>query len=183
FPFRLYYHERTLREFQNAIQNIRDRLLSYAWTQEVSRAAIRTRSLSMIELRYHEANARQPVDARAFLTRYQHVEELLKEKGFAVYSEPQKTPSQIQELDKEQTLLIAKYNRFLVNRLGLDRAKAYRTIEHDIVVWQTVKYLRQRGSSLLDIGALFLTADQNLYAFDWQEMRPKGGTGHVILPN
>jgi hypothetical protein len=65
FPFKLYYHERTLREFQNAIQNIRERLLSYAWTQEVSRVAIRTRSLSTIELRYHEANARNPVDARA----------------------------------------------------------------------------------------------------------------------
>jgi hypothetical protein len=183
FPFKLYYHERTLREFQNAIYNIRERLLSYAWTQELSRAAIRTRSLSTIELRYHEANAHNPVDARAFLTKYQHVEELLKEKGFTVYREPQKGPAQIDQLEKEQTLLIAKYNRFLVNRLGFDRAKAYRTIEHDMIVWQTVKYLRQRGSSVLDIGALFLTADQNLYAFDWNEMRPEDGTGHVILPN
>jgi hypothetical protein len=183
FPFKLYYHEHTLREFQNAIYNIRERLLSYAWTQELSRAAIRTRSLSTIELRYHEANARNPVDARAFLTKYQHVEELLKEKGFTVYREPQKSPAQIDQLEKEQTLLIAKYNRFLVNRLGFDRAKAYRTIEHDMIVWQTVKYLRERGSSVLDIGALFLTADQNLYAFDWNEMRPKDGTGHVILPN
>jgi hypothetical protein len=158
-------------------------LLSYGWTQELSRAAIRTQSLGTIELRYHEANARTPIDARAFLTKYEHVEELLKEKGFTVYREPPKGPAKVEELDKEQTLLIAKYNRFLVNRLGLDRAKAYRTIEHDMVVWQTVKYLRHEGSSVLDIGALFLTADQNLYAFDWNEMRPTGGSGHVILPN
>jgi hypothetical protein len=183
FPSKLFYHERTLREFQSAIHHIRDRMLSYAWTQELSRAAIRTRSLSTIEMRYHEANARSPVDARAFLTKYEHVEELLREKGFTVYREPQRGPTQLKELDNEQTLLIAKYNRFLVNRLGLDRAKAYRTIEHDMVVWQTVKYLRRQGSSVLDIGALFLTADQNLYSFDWTEMRPNGGTGHVILPN
>ena len=119
-------------------------MLSYAWTQELSRAAIRTRVLSTIEERYHEANAKSPVDARAFLTKYEHIEELLREKGFAVYREPQRTANQQQELDNERTLLIAKYNRFLVNRLGLDRAKAYRTIEHDMNVWQTVKYLRRQ---------------------------------------
>ena len=158
-------------------------MLNFRWTQDLSRAALRVRSLSIIELRYHEANAARPVDARAFLAKYEHVEELLREKGFSVYREPQRSPAQIEELDKEQTLLIAKYNAFLVNRLGLDRAKAYRTIEHDMAVWQTVKYLRHGGSSVLDIGALFLTADRNLYAFDWQQMRPAGGTGHVILPD
>ncbi len=183
FPFKLFYHERTLQEFQSAIRNIRYRMLNFRWTQDLSRAALRVRSLSIIELRYHEANAVRPVDARAFLAKYEHVEELLREKGFSVYREPQRSPAQIEELDKEQTLLIAKYNAFLVNRLGLDRAKAYRTIEHDMAVWQTVKYLRHGGSSVLDIGALFLTADRSLYAFDWQQMRPSGGTGHVILPD
>ena len=183
FPFKLFYHERTLREFQSAIRNIRDRMLTYSWTQELSRAATHLNSLSTIELRYHEANSRSPVDARAFLTKYEHIEELLREKGFTVYREPQRTLGQLDDLDKEQTLLIAKYNGFLVSRGGFDHAKRYRTIEHDMVVWQTVKYLRRQGSSVLDIGALFLTADQNLYAFDWQKMRQKGETGHVILPN
>jgi hypothetical protein len=50
-------------------------MLNFRWTQDLSRAALRVRSLSIIELRYHEANAVRPVDARAFLAKYEHVEE------------------------------------------------------------------------------------------------------------
>jgi hypothetical protein len=183
FPFKLYYHERTLDEFYSALSHIRERLISYKWTTELSRAAVRTRSLGLIEHRYHEANSVRPTDPRVFLTKYEHVEQILLDKGFTIYREPQRSPLILEALDKEQTLLYAKYNAFLVNRLGLDRTKSYKTIEHDVVVWQTVKGLRRQGTTALDIGALLLTADANLYAFDWQKLRPKGATGHVILPN
>lgn len=183
FPFKLYYHERTLEEFQAALNRIRDRLLGYNWTQNLSRAAIRTRDLTTIEQRYHEANARRPVDARVFLTKYEHVEQILLEKGFSIYREPNVAQSQEQNLENEHTLLIHKYNAFLVDRLGMDKAKAYRTIEHDMTVWQSVKRQRRSGGSALEIGALFLTADHNLFAFDWQRLRAHNAPGHVILPN
>jgi hypothetical protein len=82
FPFKLYYHERTLEEFQAALKRIRDRLVGYHWTQSLSRAAINTRNLSTIEQRYHEANATRSVDARVLLTKYEHIEQILLEKGF-----------------------------------------------------------------------------------------------------
>lgn len=183
FPFKLYYHERTLEEFQAALNRIRHRILGYSWTQSLSRAAIRTRDLTTIEQQYHAANARRPVDARVFLTKYEHVEQILLEKGFSIYREPDLAPSQMQNLEGELAVLIEKYNIFLVDRLGLDKAKGYRTIQHDMTVWQTVKRQRRSGSSALEIGALFLTADHNLFAFDWQRLRAPNAPGHVILPN
>lgn len=183
FPFKLYYHERTLEEFQAALNRIRHRLLGYSWTQNLSRAAIRTRDLTTIEQQYHEANSRRPIDARVFLTKYDHVEQILLEKGFSIYREPEMGPSQSQNLEAELQVLIQKYNAFLVDRLGMDKAKGYRTIEHDMAVWHSVKRQRRSGMSALDIGALFLTADHNLFAFDWQRLRTNNTPGHVILPN
>jgi hypothetical protein len=171
FPFKLYYHERTLEEFQAALGRIRDRIVGPRWTQNLSRAALRTRELTVIEQRYHEANARAPIDARVFLTKYEHVEQMLREQGFTVYREPATPASEKQSTENEHTLLIHKYNAFLVDRLGMDRAKTYRTIEHDMTVWQSVKRQRRSGDSVLQIGALFLTADHNLFAFDWRRLR------------
>jgi hypothetical protein len=111
------------------------------------------------------------------------VEQILLEKGFSIYREPDVLQSQKESLDNEHTLLIHKYNAFLVDRLGMDKAKSYRTIEHDMTVWQSVKRQRKNGGSALEIGALFLTADHNLFAFDWQRLRTQNTPGHVILPN
>ena len=183
FPFKLYYHERTLGEFHSALNQIRQRMVSFNWSQELSRAAVRTRRLGLIETRFHEANSARLTDPRVFLTKYEHVETILLEKGFSIYREPQRSPAQKEALDKERTLLVERYNAFLVNRLGMDHAKRYRTIDHDMLLWQTVKGLRRQGTTVLDIGALFLTADNNLYAFDWQKLRGKDETGHIILPN
>jgi hypothetical protein len=183
FPFKLYYHERTLEEFQAALNRIRHRLLGYHWTQNLSRAATRTRDLTTIEQQYHEANARRPIDAGVFLTKYEHVEQILFDKGFSIYREPDLAPAQKENWETEMASLIEKYNMFLVDRLGLDKAKGYRTIEHDMTVWHCVKRQRRSGTSALEIGALFLTADHNLFAFDWQRLRTPNAPGHVILPN
>jgi hypothetical protein len=52
-----------------------------------------------------------------------------------------------------------------------------------MTVWQSVKRQRRSGGSALEIGALFLTADHNLFVFDWQRLRANNAPGHVILPN
>jgi len=178
FPFKLYYHKETLDEIHRTLEAIGHRLRSQKWQPSISRAAIRTGQLSGLELRYHEKNAESPIDPEVFLSKYEGIIELLKDRGFMIYQDTY-TPT---DHDKERRdRLIADYDEFVqqVRR----RPKPYEALNHDIVVWETVRRIREQGASILDIGAVFLTADFYLYLFDWQHLRKSHEPGHVVLPN
>jgi len=178
FPFKLYYHEETLNEIRHTLGAIGHRLRSQRWQPSISRAAIRTGQLSGLELRYHEKNAESPIDPDVFLSKYEGIVELLKDRGFTIYRDSYRP----NEHDTERKgSLISEYDEF-VQRVRR-RSKPYEALNHDIVVWETVSRIRGRGASVLDIGAVFLTADFYLYLFDWQHLRSQGEPGHVVLPN
>jgi len=178
FPFKLYYHEETINEIRRTLDAIGRRLRRQRWQPSVSRAAIRLGQLTGLELRYHEKNGEFPVDPDVFLSKYEGIVELLKDRGFMIYRDSYRQTDQDTE---KKGQLIAEYDEF-VQRVR-KRSKPYEALNHDIVVWDTVRRIRGKGASILDIGALFLTADFYLYLFDWQHLRSPQEPGHVVLPS
>lgn len=174
----MYYHEETLKEIQNVINSIGDRLRGRRLSQALSRAAIRDGRLSNLELKYHQKNAQAPLDPEVFLSQYRYVQDILEEKGFTIYRVPNRNAA----LDEERHKLVAEYNDFLEQNRP-NRPKPYSSINHDVAVWQTVRGLRKKASSPLEVGAFLLTADYSLYTFDWYRIRQQGEIGLVVLPN
>lgn len=177
-PFRLYYHEKTLEEFSNAIESAGYRLKGRSWSQSLSRAAVRSHQFSGIELRYHEKNALSPLSPDIFISKYEHATELLNGLGLTIY----RSSGVNKDLDRQRHEMVAQYDEYIKQnrRRG---SKAYEVLNHDMILWQTVEQLRVNGSSVLDARAFMLSIDYYLYSFDWQNLRHKTHVGKVLLPN
>lgn len=187
-PFELYYHEESLREMQETIARAEKRLRNSTWPPALSRAVIQTRPQDLVGLEYkfHEANAEHQIEPDAYFLKFRHVDRVLSAQGFKIFRHSAKriVDEQGEEKLDEQTLdLISKYQRFLAGRLPPNKQKDFNIIKHDIVVWLATKGLRKNGASGLDVGAIMLSADQRLFAFDWGVLSGKNGVGVVILPS
>ena len=182
-PFDLYYHEDSLLEMQETIAATQKWLSRVKWSSGLSRSVTATRpyELTGLELKFHEANAQHQIDPTNFFLKYRHVEKLLNEHGFKIYRRPDRVD--IERVDGATGDMISAYTRFLEDRWPHHRAKSFPTIKHDIVVWRTAKALRRIGATGLDVGALLLSADQRLFAFDWSILREGGSLGVVVLPS
>lgn len=182
-PFDFYYHEDSLQEMQETIAATQKRLSQVSWSSGLSRAALATRrfELTGLELKYHEANAQHQVDPVTYFLKYRHVEKLINEKGIKIYRRP--NGSRTETLDEETGDLISAYARFLQDRWPSHRPKPFSVIKHDIVVWKAAKALRRPGATGLDVGALLLSADQRLFAFDWGKLSGSDHLGVVVMPS
>jgi hypothetical protein len=176
-PFKIYYHEETLLELRRTIGSIADGLKGRHWTQALSGAALKTGIVSGLEQKYHQLNAESPIDPEIFFSKYEYIEELLKEQGFKIYR-TNSTP----ELDSERHHLVAEYKNFIDTHRPA-RPKGYAALNHDIAVWQTIKHLQRKGASVFESGAFLLTTDFYLYRFDWQKLRDNNSIGTVMLSN
>ena len=174
-PFRLRYHEATERELTNTLFYYRQLLAKQRWPQQISRAAIASRALSNIELRYHKQNAVAPIDAEDYFAPYEHWDVLLSDKKVAVYR-----VTQSQECLRERAQLEGEYSDFL-DRIG--RRKAEEAIQHDMALLQAARSLRSQARSTLDAGALLLTWDYQLCLFDWKTSRERGMRRCVVPPS
>ena len=179
FPFKLYYHAATLREIENTLESIGERLKAQRWRQVMSRAVVRSGVLTGVERRFHEKNAVQPIDAELFMARFKDVQGLLKQHGALVWRPIEKLDPRT---DEEKWLQIADYKEFLEKRRP-DRPKPYEAMNHDVTVWRDVERLRSKGTSILEAGALFLSADYSLYQWVWRRRRSKADIGSVVLPS
>lgn len=180
-PFKLYYHERTLRELQDTIAAIGRRLRQRRWTQEISRAAVRAAAdsgeLSSVELAYHAVNAKTPTSPDLFLSKYENMEPLLAARGFTIYRESGTSPVSVEVKGR----LVADYDAYVRGERPA-RPKPYEAIDHDIVLWLAVSHLRENRRSVLDSGALFLTNDFLLYRYAWRHLRKPGEISGVVVP-
>jgi hypothetical protein len=178
-PFKLYYHTETLAEIRRTLDATHDFMRQFRYSQAVSRAAVSTGRVSGVELRYHEVNCKSPASVDDFFAKYSHVPELLKSLGCVVFRpNTRETPT----VDQKGPL-IAEYDDF-VKKVRPGRPKAYPALDHDIVVWWTINVRRAAASgTMLDAGALFLTADYLFYRFDWQRLRKPGTLGAAVLPS
>jgi hypothetical protein len=172
-PFDLRYHEETADEIRATILHYGGNLGSQHWSSALSRAAITARSLSGIELKYHEQNARSSIDPKDFLRPYEHFDVLLKDRGIRVYNPRE---------DRRQACidLYQDYNKFLVDK---HRDKPYKTVYHDATVLDTVRQLRSKAPSSLEAAALLITCDYWLFQFDRDSVRQNKHLACVLLPN
>lgn len=172
-PFRLRYHSRTLRELVNTLSYYGSILRARHWSRDLSRAAIRSKNLSGIELRYHTLNAEVGMDPDTFLAQFRHLDVLLKDRQIDVFNSPT-------DRQTERATLLAEYREFLKAR---GREKARDSIEHDTTVLDAVRAQRSRTASTLEAGALLLTCDYSLYEFDSLGSRSGAMLATAVTPN
>lgn len=174
-PFRLRYHEATVREMTNTLFYFGKELNKQKWPQKISNAIVTSGALSGVELRYHTKNAQQPVSVEDFLAPLQHWQILLKDKGIDVYN-----------TDSSQARLMARanleveYSDFLA---GIHREKPYDAIQHDMTVLEAVQSLRTNAKTTLNAGSLLVTCDYQLFRFDFEHSRKDGRHHSTVLPS
>jgi len=175
FPFKLYYHVKTLEEMQRTVGYYGDKIRSQTWRPSISRRALQLPHLSGIERKYHEKNAETSVGPDIFLSQYEHLSNRFNDEyGFSIYR-----PTHLQIDDQQRYDLMAEYDEFLNGR----RDKSYEVKEHDILLWQTVRAMRTPGQTGLEAGAFFLTVDYIFYTFDRDRLRNNKEISTTILPN
>ncbi|HET6409848.1 MAG TPA: hypothetical protein VFG14_18300, partial [Chthoniobacteraceae bacterium] len=174
-PFRLRYHEATVREMTNTLYFFGKELNKQKWPQRISRAIVASGSLSGVELRYHAKNSEQSVSVDDFLAPLHHWQVLLKDKGIDVYNTDS---SQARLLERAN--LEAEYVDFLAS---IYREKPIDAIQHDMSVLETVQSLRTNAKTTLDAGSLLVTCDYNLFRFDFERSRNDGRHHSTVLPS
>jgi hypothetical protein len=172
-PFYLRYHERTEREMESTMLHYSEVLRAHRWTQAISRAAIRTKYISGIELKYHQINSEKGIDVDSFLQPYEHLDVLLKDKKISTFRTSDNRMS-------ERTELLFAYQEFL-KRHGIE--KPYESVEHDTTVLETVRHIRSNAKSSIEAGALLLTCDFMLFRFDWETSKKAGIPACAVFPN
>jgi hypothetical protein len=176
FPFTLKRHIKTESELNITVTNYEDELSKRRWSKSISRAALTSRFISGVETKYHQAYIESGVDVQSFFLPYHHADVLLEEKQI----EKDKTVTTDEKSQQRIATLIADYEEFL-KRKGRD--KFYKPIEHDMTLLDIVRQLRSDTRSTLDAGALIITCDYSLYAFDWEISKNQGLRPCTVLPN
>jgi hypothetical protein len=177
YPFRLYCHERTLREFNTIKTGVADRLSARRYPSQISKAYIqvaKARHSSGVEMSFHRRNAETEIDVAAFLARFDHIEELLKARNVDIYR--QNGP----DLDVEKKgAYVAEFEHFLGERPRAKKRR-YDALDHDISLWMYLQRIRSHSTSALRTGALLLSNDIMLHTFDKSFLMDRPGAKEVI---
>ncbi|MDP1624442.1 MAG: hypothetical protein Q8L64_01605 [bacterium] len=176
FPFSLKRHKKTQDELLSTVTKYEGDLSQRHWSKNISRAAITSRFLSGVEVKYHQAYIETGIDVQSFFRPYHHADVLLNERAIDSYDEKNIDDQSQQRI----ATLIADYEDFLKAK---GRDKPYKTIDHDMTVLDVARQLRGNAKSTLEAGALVLTCDYSLYAFDWEISKKQGVEPCTVLPN
>lgn len=176
FPFSLKRHIKTEGELNTTIIKYEDELSKRRWSKSIRRAALTSRFISGVETKYNQAYIESGIDVKSFFLPYRHADVLLDERQI----EKDKTSTSDENSQQRIATLIADYEEFL-KRKGRD--KFYKPIEHDMTLLDIVRQIRSDTKSTLDAGALIITCDYSLYAFDWEISRKQGMKPCTVLPN
>jgi len=173
-PFRLRYHEATMREMRHTISYYSTILRERRWSRGLSRAASTLTDLSGLEIKYHEQNAIQNIDVDEFLRPYQHLDVFLKEKGIDIYRSTEERLQERTDLHHEYEAFLKKHGR---------EDKTYETINHDATVLDAVRLRRSNSPSTLEAGALLVSCDYLLSLFDHKTACRSNHMACVVFPN
>ena len=174
-PFRLRYHDATVREMTNTLFYFEKELNRQKWPQKISRAVVASGSLSGVEMRYHSKNAEQPISVDDFVAPYRHWQILLKDKGIDVYHVDSSESRMRARADLE-----ADYVKYLTS---VNREKPIDAVQHDMTVLETVRSLRTNAKNTLDAGSILVTCDYHLFRFDFEESRNNNKHHSTVLPS
>ncbi len=174
-PFRLRYHEATVREMSNTLHFFGRELAKQKWPQKISRAIVTSGALSGMELRYHSKNAEQPISVGDFLAPFEHWQILLDDKEIKVYNTDSSQARLLARADLE-----AEYTDYLKS---VHREKPIEAVQHDMTVLETVQSLRTNAKTTLDAGSLLVTCDYHLFRFDFEHSQRNGRHHSTVLPS
>lgn len=174
-PFRLRYHEVTIREVSNTLHHFKEALRKKNWNQGISRAIVSSGALSGVELGYHTRNASTPVTVDDFFAPFEHWRILLKDTSIDVYN----VTSNADQLLNRATLE-AEYTEYLK---GVNREKPIDAIQHDMAILDTVRSLRSKARNTLEAGSLLVTCDYHLFKFDFEQSRQARAPHSTVLPS
>jgi hypothetical protein len=163
YPFQLYYHERTLRELNEIRNAIESSLSARRYSPQLSRGFVQYAEARgagyAVDLHFHRLNAGAEIDVEAFLSRFNHIEELLAANGVKIYR-------QSQELDTfTKGMYVAEFEH-LLKQIRPARPRRYEARDHDVVLWMSLQRMRTSSKSALRSGALLLSNDRALQTFD-----------------
>lgn len=166
YPFKLYYHERTLKEILEILDAARSSLRRRHFTPALSRAYLQytdTRGGGFgLERQFHEMNAKREIDTEAFLARFNHVEDLLRDRGIQRYNQ---AGPDLDTTSKGE--YIAEFEHFLAGRRRQGKPqRRYEALDHDVTVWMYLQRQRNSNTNALRSGALLLSNDYSLHGFD-----------------
>jgi hypothetical protein len=187
FPFKTYYHEKTLSELQRTIESVGRRLTKAQWTPAASAGLLAApRLLTSIEVKYHQQNVRTRTPPGVFLDRYSNIPGLLADLGLSIYRTS--TAGESEEASRMRYELVAEYEAFAKENAGPSRRyeKSYETLDHDMTVWLAASSRRRpTGKSPLFVGSLVLSADFLLRKFDRQLLTKSHGSGipTIVMPD
>lgn len=176
FPFTLRRHIKTENELNTSVTKYEEELSKRHWSKNISRAALTSRFISGVEIKYHQAYVESGIDVQSFFLPYHHADVLLDERQI----EKDKTETSDEKSQQRVATLIADYEQFLKKK---GRDKSYKPIAHDMTLLDIVRQLRADTKSTLDAGALIITCDYSLYAFDWETSKKQGLRPCTVLPN
>jgi len=176
-PFKLRFHPVTAEEMRGTLDFYGRRLRSHEWSPALSKVVLeRITTISGIERKYHQMNAKSKTSVDAFLKPYErHTDVLLKEKNIDIYRS---------HLDEEDVSRLSyNYREFAARKRNGKEPKEDATIRHDMILLDTVRQLRSNATSSLQAGALLLTCDSMLCRFDWSNSRSTNRPICTIMPD
>jgi hypothetical protein len=175
FPFYLKRHPRTEREILSSVNNHETDFSQRQWSKRISRAAMTSRFLTGMELRYHQAFIETGIDVESFFRPFHHADILLNEKSIERFGDVNND-----QITERVATLINDYTEYLGPRA---KKKSYGMIAHDMTLLDFVRQLRSGAKSTLEAKALLITCDYNLYSFDWKTSKAQEAMPCTVLPN
>ncbi len=177
FPFKIFYHEKTLSELEKTMSAAEDRLRQLHYTPALSRARLNfPRAMSSIEMRYHQLNSEVATPVDIFFGRYSNLPVLLAQFGLTIFRESGTS----REESYKRAELVEEYRAYLTEKSH--REKPYATLDHDVAIWLTAANRQKpRGKGPLFSGALIVSADNIFRKFDRDVLSPVYGSGTWIV--
>ena len=177
-PFKFYFFEDTLKELTDWLTAQVGRWLAGPFAPGVSRALSTTDGVPLFVRRYHEENAKEPLDVSMYLDRFLNIGAQLEGLGLTLFREPEQNAEDVLVWGERQ----AAYEEFLRSRPKW-KERTNTSLRHDSVLLGIVDRRRVPGASPLTSGCLLLTVDSHLIAFSRDRNSARGDRSLALYPS
>lgn len=177
-PFTFYFFEDTLKELNAWLTSQASFWFTGPFAPRISRALSTTPGVPLFVRKYHEENAREPLDVQMYLERYMNIGASLESQGLRLFREPEQDAEDLEIWAERQ----ASYEDFLRSRPKW-KERTNQSLRHDAVLLGIVDRRRHPGMSPLVSRCILLTVDSHLVAFSRHRADIKGDRSLALYPS
>lgn len=177
-PFTFYFFEDTLKELNAWLTSQAGHWLTGPFAPGISRALSSTPGVPLFVRKYHEENAKEPLDVQMYLERFINIGASLESYGLKLFREPEQDAEAIEIWAERQ----ASYEEFLRSRPKW-KERTNSSLRHDAVLLGIVDRRRSAGVSPLVSRCILLTVDSHLIAFSRHRADQKGDRSLALYPS